>query len=151
MAAGGPAWSCLKHDLGRAEFDPPQANFIFIHLYDYQMAFSPTCSAVYALGLVRLISRCCAVPQCSSSIGQSSRGYAHQSLSARARFVDPVRIFLRPCLPLACITLFYWSSLGHCDNIPFSYIRIPSSPCYRASFLTNNTSGISCSFHSTCF
>jgi len=29
-------------------------------------------------------------------------------------------------------------------HIPFSYIRIPSSSCCRASFLTNNTSGISC-------
>jgi len=29
------------------------------------LAFSPICSVVYALGLVRLISRCYAVPQCS--------------------------------------------------------------------------------------
>jgi len=34
-------------------------------LYDYQMAFSPICSVVYALELVHLISRCYAVPQCS--------------------------------------------------------------------------------------
>jgi len=35
-------------------------------LNDYQMAFLPTCSVVYALGLVRLFSRYYAVPQCSS-------------------------------------------------------------------------------------
>jgi hypothetical protein len=58
------AWSCLKHGFRRAGFDPPpQANFAFV---DYQMAFSPICSVVYALGLVRLISRCYAVPQCST-------------------------------------------------------------------------------------
>jgi len=34
-------------------------------LYDYQMAFSPICSVIYALGLVRLVSHCYAVPQCS--------------------------------------------------------------------------------------
>ena len=48
----------------------------------HKMAFSPICSVVYALGLVRLISRCYAVPQCST----------HQ-------FVDPVRIPLHPCVP----------------------------------------------------
>ena len=31
-------------------------------IYIYQMAFSPICSAVYALGFVRFISRCYAVP-----------------------------------------------------------------------------------------
>jgi hypothetical protein len=45
-------------------------HFVFVHyaliLYEYQMAFSQICSAVYALGLVRLISRCYAVPQCST-------------------------------------------------------------------------------------
>ena len=44
-------------------------SFIFVDyvliLHDYQMTFSPICSVVYALGLVRLISRCYAVPQCS--------------------------------------------------------------------------------------
>jgi len=59
-------------------------------LYDYQMAFSPICSVVYALGLVRLISRCYAVTRVL---------YAPQSLFARARFADPVRIPVRPCLP----------------------------------------------------
>jgi len=44
-------------------------------LYDYQMAFSPICSVVYA----------------------------PQSLSSRARFADPVRIPLRPCLPCPCL------------------------------------------------
>jgi len=29
------------------------------------MIFSPICSVIYALGLVRLVSRCYAVPQCS--------------------------------------------------------------------------------------
>jgi hypothetical protein len=60
-------------------------------LYDYQMAFSPICSVAYALGLVRLISRCASVL------------YAPQSLSARARFADPVQIPLRPCLPCSCL------------------------------------------------
>jgi len=69
--------------------------------------------------------------------------YAPQSLSARARFA-----FVLACPVLACITLFYWSSLCSCRatvRIPSRYIRIPSSSCYRASFLTDNfTSGISC-------
>jgi len=65
--------------------------------------------------------------------------YAPKSLSARARFADPVRIPLLACPVLACITLFYWSSLCSCRatvRIPSSYIHIPSSLCYRASFLT---------------
>ena len=109
-------------------------------LYDYQMAFSPICSVVYVLGLVHLISRYYyAVPQCS---------------------MHPNRCLLEPGLPipfefpfalaspvLACIMLFYWSSLCSCRAtvcIPSSYIRIPSSSFYWASFLTDNTSGISC-------
>jgi len=129
--------------------------FLFIDfggliLYDYQMTFSPICSVVYALGLVRLISRCYAVPQCSMHTN---------------------RCLLVPGLPIpfgfpfvlafpvpACTTLFYWSSLCSCRatvRIPSRYIRIPSSSCYRASFLTNNISGISKflsrpSFHLTC-
>jgi len=102
------------------------------------MAFSPISSVVYALGLVRLISCCYAVRQCS---------------------MHPNRCLLVPGLPipfgfpvvlacpvLSCITLFYRSSLCSCRatvRIPSSYICIPSSSCYRASFLTDNTSGVS--------
>jgi len=50
-------------------------------LYDYQMAFSPICSVVYALGLVHLISRCYAMPQCS---------------------MHPNRCLLVPGLPIPC-------------------------------------------------
>jgi hypothetical protein len=119
-------------------------DYVLILYYDYQMAFSPISSVVYALRLVRLISCCYAVPQCS---------------------MHPNRCLLVPGLPipfgfpfdlacpvLACITLFYWSSLCSCRatvRIPSSYICIPSSSCYRASFLTDNTSGISC--HVRCF
>jgi len=56
-------------------------------------------SMLLSLGLVRLISCCYAVPQCIML-------YAPQSLSARARFADPVRIpFVLACPVLACITL----------------------------------------------
>ena len=69
--------------------------------------------------------------------------------------MHPNRCLLVPGLPipfgfpfvLACITLFYWSPLCSCRvtvRILSSYIRIPSSSCYRASFLTDNISGISC-------
>ena len=103
------------------------------------MVFSPICSAVYAFGLVRLISRCYAVPQC----------FTHPN---RCLLVPGLSIpfglpFVLACPVLACITLLYWSSLCSCRatvHIPFSYIRIPSSPWYWASFLTNNTSEISC-------
>jgi len=113
-------------------------------LYDYQMAFSPIFSVVHALGLVRLISRCYAVPQ-------ESVLYAPQSLSARAQFADPVRIPVRPSLPCSCLhhAVLLLIGLFMCScratvRIPSTYIRIPSSSCYRASFLTDNTSGISC-------
>ena len=102
-------------------------------LYDYQMAFSPICSVAYALGLVRLVSHCYAVPQCS---------------------MHPNRCLLVPGLPIPfgfpLLALFLLTSrcfTGHrCRatmRIPFNYIRVPSSSCYRASFLTDNTSGIS--------
>ena len=102
-------------------------SLVFIHyvliLYDYQMVFSPICSAVYAFGLVRLISRCYAVPQC----------FTHPN---RCLLVPGLSIpfglpFVLACPVLACITLLYWSSLCSCRatvHIPFSYIRIPSSP-----------------------
>jgi len=93
--------SCLKHGCGRAVFvSPPHANFCFcslifvdyvLILYDYRMAFSPICSVVYALGL-RLVSRCYAVLQCPPHPNR-----------ARARFADPVRVPLRPCLPRSCL------------------------------------------------
>ena len=104
------------------------------------MAFSPLCSVVYALGLVRLISRYYDVPQCST---------VHPN---RCLLVPGLPIpfgfpFVLACPVLVCITLFYWSSLCSCRaivRIPSNYIRIPSWSCYRASFPTNNTSGISC-------
>jgi len=83
-------------------------NYVLI-LYDYQMAFSPICSVVYALGLVRLISRCYAVPQCSLL-------YAPQSLSACARFGDPVRISLRPCLHHAVLLVIALFTSRHCAH-----------------------------------
>ena len=101
------------------------------------MAFSPICSAVYALGLVRLISRCYAVP--------------------------PNRCLLVPGLPipfgfpfvlalpvLSCITLFYWLSIRSVHVAPLCAYR-PATSVLRLrhvnglpSILTNNTSGISC-------
>ena len=105
-------------------------------LYDYQMAFSPICSVIYVLGLVRLISRCYAMPQCSM--------HPNRSLLVPILFGFP---FVLAYPVLAWVTLFYWWSLCPCRasvHIPSSYIRIPSSSCYRASFLTDNTSGISC-------
>jgi len=95
----------------------------------------------------RLCSWICAIVfsllHCASAL------YAPQSLSARAQFADPVRIPLRPCLP--CSWLASRCFTGHRSvhvappcAYPSSYIRIPSSSCYRASFLTDNTSGISC-------
>jgi len=106
-------------------------------LYDYQMAFSPICSVVYALGLVRLLSRCYALLLCSMHPNRCLPGLP-------IRFNEPVRN--HPVL--AGITLFYWSSLCSCRTtvriLLSSYIRIPSSSCYQASFLTDNTSGISC-------
>ena len=113
-----------------------------LDLICYQMAFSPICSVVCALGLVRLISRCYAVPQCSMHP-------SHCQMSARARFANPVRIPLRPCLPcsylhhaiLLVIALFM---SRHYAYRPAASTRIPPSSCYWASFLTDNTSGISC-------
>ena len=55
--------------------------------------------------------------------------------------------FVLACPVLACITLFYWSSLCSCRatvHVPFSYIGILSSSCYRASFFPDNSSGFSC-------
>jgi hypothetical protein len=121
----------------------PQANFVFVDyvliLYDYQMAFSPIYSVVYALELVRLISRCYAVPQCST--------HPNRCLLVPGLPIPFGFPFALACPALACITLFYWSSLCSCRatvRIPSSYIRIPSSSCNRASFLTDNASGISC-------
>ena len=129
----------LHHPTSQLRF----CSLIFVHyvliLYDYQMAFSPICSAVYALGLVRLISRCYAVPQCST--------YFNRCLLVPGLSIPFGFSFAIALLVLACTTLFYWSSLCSCRatvHIPFSCIRIPSSSCYRASFLTNNISGISC-------
>jgi len=97
------------------------------------------------LDFVRLISRCNAVPQCFMYL-------LPQSLSARARFADPIQIPLRPCLPCSCLphaVLLVVDAPCSCRStvrIPSSYIRVrtPSSSCYRASFLTDNTSRISC-------
>jgi len=58
----------LETWLRESRVRPQQANFVLIFidyvliLYNYQMAFSLICSVVCALGLVRLISRCYAVP-----------------------------------------------------------------------------------------
>jgi len=101
--------------------------------------FDRICSVVYALGLVRLISRCYAVPQCSM--------HANHCLLVPGLPIPFGFPFVLACPILACITLFYWSSLCSCCatvRIPSSYIHIPSSSCYRASFRTDNTSGISC-------
>jgi len=107
-------------------------------LYDYQIAFSPICSVVYALGLVRLISRCYAVRSM-----RPNRCVLVPGLPISFGFP-----FVLACPVLACITLFYWSSLCSCRAtvriLPSSYICIPSSSCYRASSLTDNTRGISC-------
>ena len=66
-------------------------------LYDYQMAFPLICSVVYALVLVRLISRCYAVPQCSMRPNRCLL-----VLGLPTPFGSPF------VLALACITLFYW-------------------------------------------
>ena len=100
-------------------------------LYDYQVTFSPICSVVYALGLVRLISRCYAVrhvPQCSM---HSNRCLLVAGLPIPFGFS-----FVIACPVLACITPFYWSSL--CSRratvrIPSSHIRIPSSSVLPSS------------------
>ena len=94
-------------------------------LYDYQMAFSPLCSVVYALGLVRLISRYYDVPQCST--------------------MHPNRcLLLRPCLPCSCLhhAILLVITLFSVHVAPLRAYRPLSS--YRASFPTNSTSGISC-------
>ena len=112
----------------------------YVILYDYQMAFSPICSVVYALGLVHLISRCYVVPLCSM--------HPNRCLPGLPIPLNPFGIpFVLTYPVLACITLFHWSSLCSCRatvRILSSYIRIPSLSCYQASFLTGNTSGISC-------
>ena len=109
-------------------------------LYDYKMpALSPICSVVYALGLVRLISRCYAVPQCSM--------HPNRCLLVPGLLILFGFPFVLACPVLACITLFYWSSLCSCRatvRIPSSHICIPSSSYYRVSFLTDSTNGISC-------
>jgi len=105
-------------------------------LYDYQMAFSPICSAVYALGLVRLISRCYVVSQRST----------HPN---RYLLVPGLSIpFVLACPVFACITLLYRSSL--CSyratvHILFSYIRtrssvigLPSSPTILVGFVVTS-------------
>ena len=128
MAAGGqsstppPTKSCLKHGRGRL------LSFFFVQFialvlstynnvpYDYQMAFSPFCSAIYALGLMRLISRCYAEPQCST---HPNRCLLVPGLSIPFGFP-----FVLACPVLALIALFYWSSLCSCRatmHIPFSY------------------------------
>jgi hypothetical protein len=71
-------------------------------LYDYQMAFSPICLVVYALALVRLISRCYAVPQCSM--------HPNHCLHVPGLPIPFGFPFVLACPVLACITLFYWSS-----------------------------------------
>ena len=98
------------------------------------MALSPICSVVYALGAFDV-----SLLRCASVL------YTLQSLSVRARFADLVRIPFRPCLHHAVLLVI--DALCSCRatvRILSSYIRIPSSSCYRASFLTDNTSGISC-------
>ena len=94
-------------------------------LYDYQMAFSSICPVVYALGLVRLISRCYTMLQCSM--------HPNHCLLVPGLSIPFGFPFILACSVLACITLFYWSSLCSCRatvRIPSSDIRIPSSSCY---------------------
>ena len=94
-------------------------------LYDYQMAFSPLCSVVYALGLVRLISRYYDVPQCST--------------------MHPNRcLLLRPCLPCSClhhaillvITLFMSRHCAH--TVLRQVIGLPSPPIVLVGFLVTS-------------
>ena len=111
-------------------------------LYDYQMAFSPICSVVYALGLVRLISRCYAVPQCSM--------HPNHCLHVPGLPIPFGFPFVLACPVLACITLFYWSSFCSCRatvHIPFSatsafrlrhVIGLPSSPMILVGFLVTS-------------
>jgi len=114
---------------GRAWFNS-LPHFVFVDyvliLYDYQMAFSLICSAVYTLCFSALRNRCLLMPVLSILFGFP---------------------FVLACLVLACITLFYWLSLCSCRatvHVPFSYIGIPSSSCYRAFFFPDNSSGFSC-------
>ena len=73
--------------------------------------------------------------------------YASQSL-VPGLWMHPFGFPFAPAHPaLACITPSYWPPpCPRCTtaHIPLSYIRTPSSSCYRASFLTRDTSGISC-------
>jgi len=99
-------------------------------LYDYQMAFSPICSVVYALGLVRLISRCYAVPQCSM--------HPNRCLLVPGLPIPFVFPFVLACPVLACITLFYWSSLCSCRataRILSSYILVQWISCHVRCFI----------------
>ena len=115
-------------------------------LYDYQMAFSPICSVVYALGLVRLISRCYAVPRCSMHPNRCL-------LVPGSPIGDPVRIPLRPCLPCSClhrallqvIALFMSRLAPLCAYHPATsafrlhhVIGLPSSPIILVGFLVTS-------------
>ena len=72
--------------------------------------FTPICSVVYALGLVRLISRCYAVPQ-----GSMHPNHCLLVPGLPISFGFP---FVLACPVLACIILFYWTSLmsRHCEH-----------------------------------
>ena len=125
-----------------------QANFVFVHWFLLIVSWSYMIIEWLfrwfvrpSLGLVCFISCCYAVPRCST--------HPNCCLLVPGLFVDPVRIPLCPCLPcsrlyraiLLVIALFV---SRHCAHSTVQLIRIPSSSRFRASFLTNNTSGISC-------
>jgi hypothetical protein len=106
-------------------------------LYDYQVAFSPICSVVYALGLVRLISRCYAVlyaPQSTVCPCPVCRSCSDSPSSLLALFLPASRCFTgHRSVHVAPLCAYRPATSG---------FRISSSSCYRASFLTDNTSGI---------
>ena len=103
------------------------------------MAFSPICSVVYALGLVRLISRCYVVPQFSTM-------HPNRCLLVPGLPIPFGFPFILACPVLVCITLFYWPSLCSFRATvrilsPFRLrhvIGLPSSPIILVGFLVTS-------------
>ena len=113
-----------------------QANFVFVHWFLSIMSWS---YMIIKWLLRRSVRSSMLLLRCASVL------HAPQSLCARARFADPVRIPLRHCLPCSClhhavllvIALFM---SRHCAHT----FRLHPHSVFGASFLADNTSRISC-------